>query len=75
MKGTETHTLRSLRSWRFSGECCSFLATEPREDWEQVKEGYSLAATLHVTAPPPRKHHGHKNSASYAGYIIILTTP
>ena len=52
-----------------------FLAAEPREDWEQVKEGYSLASTRHVAAPPPRKHHGYKNSASYAGYIIIHTTP
>ena len=58
-----------------AGECCSFLAAEPREDWEQVKEGYSLATTLHVAAPPPRKHHGYENSASYAGYIIIHTTP
>ena len=35
-----THTLLSLRSWWFSGECCSFLAAEPREDWrlEQVKD-------------------------------------
>ena len=49
-----------------------FLAAEPREDWEQVKEGTS---TRHVVAPPPRKHHGYKNSASYAGYIIIHTTP
>ena len=40
-KGTETHTLLSLRSRRFSRECCSFLAAKPREDWEQVKEGFS----------------------------------
>ena len=40
-KGKETHTLLSLRSWRFSGTCCTFLAAEPREDWEQVKEGFS----------------------------------
>ena len=40
-KGKETHTLFSLRSWRFSGRCCTFLAAEPREDWGQVKEGFS----------------------------------
>ena len=37
----KTHTLLSLRSWRFSRECCSFLAAKPRDDWEQVKEGFS----------------------------------
>ena len=36
---------------------CTFLAAEPREDWEQVK-------LIYVTAPPspPRKYPGHKLS-------------
>ena len=74
-KGTETHILLSLRSWRFSGRCCTFLAAEPREDWEQVKEGFSpfpsrCGRSLRVAALSPRKYPRHNSPASYTGYTL-----
>ena len=78
-KGKETHTLLSLRSWQFSGRCCTFLAAEPREDWEQVKDGFS---TFSLAVSPlassgsysPRKYPRHNNPASYAGYNLLHVT-
>jgi len=79
-KGKETHTLLSLRSWRFSGRCCTFLAAEPREDCEQVKEGFlpfSLAASPLASSGgfSPTKYPRHNNPASYAGYTVLHATP
>ena len=79
-KRKETHTLLNLRSWRFSGRCCTFLATESREDWEQVKEGFSpfsLAISPLASSGgfSPTKYPRHNNPASYAGCTLLHATP
>ena len=79
-KRKETHTLLNLRSWRFSGRCCTFLATEPREDWDEVKEGFSpfsLAISPLASSGgfSPTKYPRHNNPASYAGCTLLHATP
>ena len=53
-----------------------FLATEPQEGWvyksSQVKNPSWLCRSLHMVAPSPKKFPGHKNPASYAGYVRLV---
>ena len=49
--------------------CCIVSAAEPREEWVQPN-GFSLAVSPLTSRLPVRNYPGHKNPASYAGYIL-----